>query len=166
MYLLDANIFIRARNVAYPFAVFPGFWAWLREQAEDGVIGTIEAVKFEITRIPGNPLTDWANETPNLDLQPTEDAVGVMRDVSTWTMAHDGYLEAAKMTFLGSADYLLVAHAAATGAIVVTEEQPSPDSKKRVLIPDVCDAFDVAYIDTTELLLRLGPVFSIGTPGD
>ncbi len=29
MYLLDANVFIQAKNLYYGFGICPGFWDWL-----------------------------------------------------------------------------------------------------------------------------------------
>jgi len=39
---------------------------------------------------------------------------------------------------------------------VVTNEQPRPDARNRVLLPDVCAQFDVTYRDTFFMLRRLG----------
>ena len=50
------------------------------------------------------------------------------------------YRQEAITKFLGSADYELIAHALAFGATVVTRERPAPDSKKKIKIPDACDA--------------------------
>lgn len=44
----------------------------------------------------------------------------------------------------------------ATGATVVTREQPAPESKKKIKIPDVCNAFDVGWTDPFSLYRSLG----------
>ena len=44
----------------------------------------------------------------------------------------------------------------ARGGVVVTNEQPRPGSRNRILLPDVCDRFDVTYRDTFFLLRQLG----------
>jgi hypothetical protein len=46
---------------------------------------------------------------------------------------------------MASADLKLIAHAMASGGTVVTREQPAPDSKKKIKIPDVCNAFQVPW---------------------
>lgn len=35
-YLLDANVFIQAKNLQYGFDFCPAFWDWLDEQSEAG----------------------------------------------------------------------------------------------------------------------------------
>jgi hypothetical protein len=41
------------------------------------------------------------------------------------------------------------------GNEVVTNEQPRPDSRNRILLPDVCAHFEVAFRDTFHLLREL-----------
>jgi hypothetical protein len=40
LYLLDANVFIRADGDYYPLDRIPGFWAWLLQMAEAGHLKT------------------------------------------------------------------------------------------------------------------------------
>jgi len=44
----------------------------------------------------------------------------------------------------------------ASGATVVTREQPAPDSKKKIKIPDACNAFGVNWTDPFSLYRTLG----------
>ena len=44
----------------------------------------------------------------------------------------------------------------AASATVVTREQPAPDSKKKIKIPDVCNAFGVVWTDPLSLYRTLG----------
>lgn len=60
----------------------------------------------------------------------------------------------------------LVAHAAGHGDPVVTHEQPSPDSRKRVKIPDACEAMGVEYIDIFSVLRRTGAALHLRGEGD
>ena len=46
------------------------------------------------------------------------------------------------------------------GFVVVTQEAPAPESKTDVKVPDVCEAFKVPYIDTFEMLEKLGVQFT------
>jgi hypothetical protein len=43
-----------------------------------------------------------------------------------------------------------------SGTVVVTNEQPRPESRNRVLLPDVCAQFDVTYKDTFVMLREFG----------
>ena len=53
------------------------------------------------------------------------------------------------------ADGWLVAYSMANGTVVVTNEQPRPESRNRVLLPDVCAQFKVTYKDTFFMLREL-----------
>ena len=80
-----------------------------------------------------------------------------MAKLSAWaTDPVRQYRQEAIDEFLNSADYKLIAHAMATGGTVVTREQPAPDAKKRIKIPNACHAFDVAWTDPFSLYRTLG----------
>lgn len=50
----------------------------------------------------------------------------------------------------------LVAFASVTDATSVTYEQPAPDSLNRVKLPDVYKKFDIPYVNTFDILRKLG----------
>jgi hypothetical protein len=58
-YLLDANIFIQAKNLHYGFDFCPAFWEWLIAQNVAGKVASIEKVDDEL-RAGGDDLSDWA----------------------------------------------------------------------------------------------------------
>lgn len=64
--------------------------------------------------------------------------------------------------FLGGADPWLIAKAAVIGATVVTSEKKVPDVSKKVKIPNVCEHFNVPYINSFELLRTLNAQFVLG----
>ncbi len=71
------------------------------------------------------------------------------------------YLEEAKTVFAGVADGWVIAYAKASGRTVVSHEtRADPASRRRVKIPDVCDAFSIPYIGLFQMLRDLGIVFS------
>jgi hypothetical protein len=43
-YLLDANVFIQAKNQYYGFDIVPAFWAWLIAANGAGTVFSIEKV--------------------------------------------------------------------------------------------------------------------------
>ncbi len=43
-YLLDANVFIQAKNLHYGFDFCPAFWDWLDDANNRGVVFSIELV--------------------------------------------------------------------------------------------------------------------------
>jgi hypothetical protein len=157
MYLLDANALIEASRLYYGFDIAPGFWTWLADPVLTGQVASIDAVKDEITAGTGD-LVDWARARPSVFwLADTGDVVAAMVQLAAWvTDPARQYRQEAIDEFLDSADYRLIAHAVATGATVVTREQPAPDSTKKIKIPDVCNAFNVAWIDPFSLYRALG----------
>ena len=61
MYLLDANIFIQAKNRHYAFDVVPGFWRWLERAHGIGIAGSVERVREEL--LVGKDEPDRAGES-------------------------------------------------------------------------------------------------------
>ena len=47
-YLLDANVFIQAKNLHYGMDFCPGFWDWLLEANADGRVFSVESVGDEL----------------------------------------------------------------------------------------------------------------------
>jgi hypothetical protein len=47
------------------------------------------------------------------------------------------------------------------GTVVVTNEQPRPESRNRVALPDVCRQFNVKYKDTFSMLRELAVQFDL-----
>jgi predicted nucleic acid-binding protein len=149
-YLLDANVFIQAKNDYYAFDFAPGFWDWLDREHANGNVYSIENVRAEL--IGGDDeLAEWAKGRGNDFFLPLdEDDLPSLALIAAWTRS--GYYEgAAANTFLSNADYFLVAHAHAHGFAVVTQEKVSPSTKK-IKIPNACIAHSVKTMNTFALL--------------
>jgi Domain of unknown function (DUF4411) len=58
-YLLDANVFIQAKNLHYGLDFCPAFWDWLVERNADRTVFSIEKVGDEIAA-GQDELSDWA----------------------------------------------------------------------------------------------------------
>lgn len=84
-----------------------------------------------------------------------------MQELTSWAMdPARKYLSAAREEFFRVVDYYLVAQAHAGGHEVVTLERPAPQAKKRILIPDACEAMRVTYREPFSLYRKLGLKFS------
>lgn len=155
MYLLDANTFMEASRLYYGFDTAPGFWTWISAQGDQ--VGSIRAVKDEIAAGTGELVT-WAQQRPDRFWASESDAVvSALRDLADWAVDPGRqYRQEAITEFLDSADYELIAHALAFGATVVTRERPAPESRKKIKIPDACDAFKVPWTDPFSLYRNLG----------
>jgi len=149
-YLLDANVFIEAKNRYYGFDLCPGFWEWLIAANRARRVFSIEKVENELTA-GADELSDWAAERgADFFLKPDAKLLPALGQVATWANGQN-YLPAAVSTFLQGADYYLVAHALANGDDVVCHEIPS-GSKKRIKIPDACIALGVKVVSPFEML--------------
>jgi len=58
-YLLDAAVFIHAKNLHYGFDFCPAFWDWLIDRNASGQVFSIEKVGSEVHAI-ADSLSEWA----------------------------------------------------------------------------------------------------------
>jgi hypothetical protein len=154
MYLLDANVFIEAHRRYYGIDFVPGFWDWLDLSFNAGVIASIEKIKDELDNgTRADELTTWVKTHKSLFLPIDHTVQASFQQLSVWVMdpGHN-YTAAARSTFMNSGDYQLVAYAHAHGHAVATHEQPAPESKKEIKIPDACKALAVNCIDPFKML--------------
>jgi hypothetical protein len=148
-YLLDANVFIQAKNLQYGFDFCPAFWDWLDEQSEADHVGSIEKVLDEL-KAGGDDLSTWAIARPGLFAQPDTPVVESLQAVSRWA-ASAHYDPAAVSTFLQDTDYYLVAHAHAHKLTVITHEVPA-NSVKKIKIPNACIDLQIKCMSPYEML--------------
>lgn len=149
-YLLDANIFIQAKNLHYGLDFCPAFWDWLIAGNTDQKVFSIEKVGDELAA-GGDELADWANQQgANFFLPPDAKLLSALRQVSTWATSQR-YDPAAVNTFLQVADYYLVAHGLAHGHVIVTHEIASTSTKK-IKIPDACIGLGIKCMTPFEML--------------
>lgn len=149
-YLLDANVFIQAKNEYYGMDFCPGFWDWLDGSNQAGVVASVAIVGEELTA-GHDQLAQWSASRENeFFIQPDDSVFAAMAQIGAWI---DGqrFTSPAVEEFIGSADHTLVGHALSKKMTVVTHEKPST-SLKKVKIPDVCDEFRVACITPFEML--------------
>lgn len=149
-YLLDANVFIQAKNLHYGLDFCPAFWQWIIDNGANGRVMSIDKVSDEIAA-GADELTDWVRQYGNGLFRATDATVaGQFGRISTWVTGQH-YEPAAINTFLQVADFYLVAHALAGGHIVVTHEVPA-NSTKRIKIPNVCAGLNLRFMTPYEML--------------
>lgn len=159
-YLLDANVFISAKNQHYGFDFCPAFWEWLLEANQVGRVFSIQRVRDELS-VRDDELTEWArNRGGNVFLPPEASLVPALAEVSSWATGQ-GYDQAAINTFFQVADYYLVAQALAGEHTVVTHERPSGSTRK-IKIPDACTGIGIRLATPYEMLRREGARFVLG----
>ena len=89
---------------------------------------------------PVSPLRPDASDQPSL------------RQVSEWAVAATQYRQGAAAQFLAAGDYFLVGQALSHGFTVVTHEEPAPEARNRIKIPDACRAVGVRWISPWRML--------------
>lgn len=159
-YLLDANVFIAAKNLHYGFDFCPAFWDWIVEKNKTGIVLSIEKVGDELTALEDD-LSAWAGERGSLFFfRPDASVFPALATVSAWANGR-GYESSAVSTFLQVADYYLVAQALAGRHVVVTHEVPSASTRK-IKIPDACIGLDIKFMTPYEMLRAERARFVLG----
>ena len=142
-YLLDANVFISAKNNHYGFEFCPAFWDWLDTAHAAGIVQSVDRVYDELIE-RGDDLSDWARARRGFFAALTAADVRAVAEVNRWANDSTDYDPAAKAEFADAADSFLVAQAYAGGHTVVTHERIS-DGRKRIKIPNACVAHGVQW---------------------
>lgn len=159
-YLLDANVFIQAKNLHYGLDFCPAFWEWLIVNNDTQRLFSIEKVGDEV-EAGEDELADWAAlRGPGFFLKPDAAMLPALGTISAWVTGQS-YEPAAVNTFLQVADYYLVAHALAHGFVVVTHEIASPSTKK-IKIPNVCIGLGIKCMTPFEMLRHERARFVLG----
>jgi len=159
-YLLDANVFIQAKNLHYGFDFCPAFWEWLTTNNAAGRVFSIAKVSDEI-EAGDDELSEWAGQQgAGFFLEPDSNILPALGTVSAWASGQS-YEQAAIATFLQVGDYYLVAHALAHQHTVVTHEVASP-STKRIKIPNACIGLRIRFMTPFEMLRRERARFVLG----
>lgn len=161
VYLLDANVFIQAKNLHYGFDFCPAFWDWIEQQNAAGSVFSIERVGDELAA-GEDRLAEWAEgHGASLFLPPDSAMLGSLPTVSTWVSSQN-YSPAAVNTFLQVADYYLVARALAHEDVVVTHEVAAASIHK-VKIPSVCIGLGIKCMTPFEMLRKERARFVLGS---
>ncbi len=159
-YLIDSDVLITAKNSYYAFTICPGFWKSLLHGHSHGYLHSIDRVKQELLRgREDEDLVQWVR-----GLVPGEfflasdgdEVVAAYGRIILWATDNPHYQDAAKAKFARGADGWLVAQGVVTGKTVVTNEEPRPESRSVIKLPDVCQRFEVQVENTFSMLHRLG----------
>lgn len=157
-YCLDSNTFIEAKNRYYALDFCPAYWDWLDKEAATGQLLCVRAIYDEIAE-GRDELAAWIKQRSDggwvckIDAEETQRA---FKNVVTYVDSKRGhYTDEAIATFMGGGDPWLIAYCLAHEHTLVTHERPRPEAKRRVQIPDVCDALGVKWIGGFDLLREL-----------
>lgn len=163
----DANTFIEAKNRYYGLDFCPAFWDWLDVQRDVEEILCVRAIFDELAE-GGDELADWIRDRRGhawLRAVNTEDVQLAYRRVVAYVEGRRGhYNDAAIADFMAGADPWLIAYCLAGQHTVVTHELPAPDGRRKVKIPDVCNALAVPWMNTFDALRELNARFVLQVP--
>ncbi len=154
LYLLDANVLIRADREYYPLDRVPQFWDWILDKANTGNVKIPYEILDEI--IEGHPddLVKWVKNNKTILRLDEEVDPRLLREVT-----YEGYksdLTDTDTHKIGKDAFLIAYARVATDRCVVTLERSKPSSKgSNRKIPDVCNAFNVKHCDTFQLIRDL-----------
>jgi len=149
-YLLDADVFIRAKNLHYGFDFCPAFWEWLIERNADRTVFSVEKVGDEVLAVADDLSTWAAARGSGFFLRPDASMTTSLAAVSAWASGQR-YEPSAVSTFFQVADYYLVSQAHASGHTVVTHEVPAA-SRRKIKIPDACLGLGIKCMTPYEML--------------
>lgn len=162
-YLMDASVFIEAKNRYYAFSICPGFWDSLIGRYETGDVFSIDKIKQEL--LQGNEkedLVQWVvNDVPDAFFLSAHDKAisDCYGNIMLWVQRNPQFLDYAKAKFATEADGWLIAYAKIHGYVVITGEQYKPEARNCVPLPNVCKAFDVECCDVYRMLSNLSVQF-------
>jgi hypothetical protein len=151
LYLLDANVLIRAHEDYYPVDRIPPFWAWLLDQARSNVIKMPRVIFDEVTPPPG-PFATWLTQKDVREALTLNEniPVSVIRHVIDIGYAPD--LTDVEVDEIGKDPFLIASALSGTERVVVTVEVSKPSKKRQNRkLPDVCQTFGIKSINPFEL---------------
>ncbi|WP_321827812.1 DUF4411 family protein [Maribacter dokdonensis] len=164
-YILDSNFFIQAHRSIYPLDVVQSFWLKIKSLSQAGIITSIDKVKKEIfdNSSHEDELKLWCDSNlSNEFFINTDTVLENYISIVNWTnsMSHH-YTSNAIKEFLETdlADPWLIAFAMSNNWTIVTYEKSQPERKNRIKIPEVCNHFNIRYINTIQMFRELKESF-------
>jgi hypothetical protein len=159
LYLLDANVLIRAHADYYPMDRIPPFWTWLLSMGTADVIKMPLEIYHEVATST-DMLGTWLKRSDVKKAILLEEATNGPRVRRVIVEGYAPDLNDVELEEIGRDPFLVAAALGGPDRVVVTREVSGP-SKKRAnrKLPDVCAQFSVPVINDFALYRALN--FSI-----
>lgn len=151
LYLLDANVLIRANKDYYPLDRIPQFWDWLISEAEAGRIKMPFEIHKEIS--DGNDtLKDWVTTRSIKDVLVLEEKVNKKKLNQVIDEAYAPDLNDNELEQIGYDPFLIAYGMAGFDRVVVTKEVSRPGKKRgKRKVPNACDIMEVPWMTDFKL---------------
>ena len=155
LFLIDANVLIRAHADYYSIERFGPFWDWLLMMAEGGQAKVPREVYDEVAGSP-DLLGQWLKRSDVRKAMILAEATNGVLVNFVITSGYAADLDDIELETIGCDPFLVAAALNGTGRVVVTREVSKP-SKLRAnrKVPDVCSRLGLSSIDDFELWRRL-----------
>lgn len=156
LYLLDANVLIRADEDYYGFDQVPQFWQWLYAQCQAGNIKMPLEIWQEVAG-SRTQLGEWINDGDVKDALLLDEEADQTLVNDVLTKGYGPALTDAELEKIGQDPFLVAYARVAADRVVVTKEVSSP-SKLRAnrKVPDVCNTFGTPWMKDFDLYRTLG----------
>jgi hypothetical protein len=156
LYLLDANVMIRAHEDYYPIDRIPQFWVWLASMGKSGLAKVPYEIYAEIA-ISTGALHDWLTESATAKIMLLDQKID---PVLLNRVLAEGYapdLNDGEIEEIGNDPFLIGYALVNPSEITVVTNEVSKPSKQRAnrKVPDVCKAFGIRSINGIELFREL-----------
>ena len=154
MYLIDANVLIRADADFYPLDRIPQFWEWLVAQGSSGNVKMPAEIHEEIAN-GTDDLAGWVKEThvkEALLLDEEIDPIDVQRVLELGYQGNDPLFTETDIQKIGR-DAFLIAYALTDSARIIVTRETSASSKRRGnrKVPDACNDCGILWTSDYEM---------------
>ena len=156
LFLLDANVLIRAHEDYYPIDRIPPFWSWLADQAQAGHTKMPFEIYDEIARAHGM-LKDWITDQKIKDSLVLDEEVDETLFNRVLDEAYAPDLTDDEMEQAGRDPFLVTYALMGEQRTVVTKEVSKPSRiRGNRKVPDVCNTMDIKWMTDFEFYRQLG----------
>jgi hypothetical protein len=156
LYLLDANVLIRAHEDYYPIDRIPQFWEWLASAARSGIVKVPYEIYGEIAVSTG-ALHDWLTDSANAKTMVLDQKIDPALLNKALAEGYAADLDDGEIEEIGNDPFLIGYALVNPTAITVVTKEVSKPSKQRAnrKVPDVCREFGIRSINDFELYREL-----------
>jgi hypothetical protein len=155
LYLIDANVLIRAHGDYYPIDRIGPFWEWLLSEAEVGRVGMPREIYDEVAK-SSDLLGQWLRRPDVRQVIILAEPTNMAKVQMVVSQGYAPDLDDIELLTLTRDPFLIAAALSGTDRVVVTREVSKPKKMRaNRKVPDVCATMGVECINDYELWRRL-----------